>query len=314
MLVIKNTEHFRIEKPSVLTIGTFDGVHLGHQKLLNRLKELKQKSGFQTVILTFDPHPRKVLFPEQKNLKLLTTTEEKLKLMETYGIDVTVVYPFNRDFAGIDAESYVQDLLVKNLKVKHLVIGYDHKFGKDRGGDINTLKAYAQKYLYNVEEISVQDIDSISVSSSKIRLAVENGDIELANKYLGHRYFLTGTVVKGKQLGRTIGYPTANINIANADKLIPKIGVYWVEVEIENECLYGMLNIGKNPTTDTDDLTKIEVNLFNFERDVYGKKLKVNFLKRLRDEVKFNSLDALKTQLALDKENCLQLIEEITHA
>lgn len=314
MLIIKNTEHFRIEKPTILTIGTFDGVHLGHQKLLNRLKELKEKSGFQTVILTFDPHPRKVLFPEQKNLKLLTTTSEKLKLIETHGVDITVVYPFSAAFSKINAESYIQDLLVKSLKVKQLVIGYDHKFGKDRGGDIQTLRSYSQKYSYQVEEISAQDIDSIAVSSSKIRHALENGEIELANKYLGHAYFLSGKVIKAKQLGRTIGYPTANILLENSDKLIPKIGVYWVEVELDYERFDGMLNIGKNPTTDADDNIKIEVNLFNFDRDIYGKTIKIDILKWLRNEIKFNSLDELKIQLSKDKQECLKLIDKKTHA
>jgi riboflavin kinase/FMN adenylyltransferase len=310
VLTIKNTENFRIEKPTILTIGTFDGVHLGHQKILNRLKELKKKHQLNTVVLTFDPHPRKVLFPEQNDLKLITTTAEKLALLENYGIDIAVVYPFSKKFAQLDASVYIKDILVKSLKVKHLIIGYDHKFGKNREGNIISLKSFSSQFNYEVEEISAQDIESINISSSKIRHAIEKGDIELANKFLGHTYFLSGTVIKAKQLGRTIGFPTANISIEDEDKLIPAIGVYWVEVELENERFYGMLNVGKNPTTDFDDHTKIEVNMFNFNKDIYGSTLKVHFLKRLRDEVKFKNIDELKTQLATDKETCMKLIEQ----
>lgn len=311
MLTIQNTEHFRIEKPTILTIGTFDGVHLGHQKILKRLSELKAKHGLNTTILTFDPHPRKVIFPNQNDLKLITDTGEKLKLLEQHGVDITVVYPFSKQFAQMDAQAYIRDVLVRNLKVKHLIIGYDHKFGNNREGDINVLKSYAPKFGYEVEEISVQDINSISVSSSKIRHAIDKGDMELANTFLGHPFFMTGTVVKGKQLGNTIGYPTANIQVNDPNKLLPAIGVYFVEVVHENKPYYGMLNIGKNPTTDTDETIKIEVNIFNFDKTIYGNTLTVSFLTRLRNEVKFANLEELKKQLKLDKENCVKLIEEL---
>lgn len=315
MLTIKNTENFRIEKPSIVTIGTFDGVHLGHQKILKKLNELKQAHGLNIVVLTFDPHPRKVLFPAQTDLQLITTTEEKLSLLKTYGVDIAVVYPFSLKFAQMEATAYVKDILVKSLKVKHLAIGYDHKFGKNRDGNINTLRSYAQEFNYQVEEISAQDIDSINVSSSKIRHALAEGNVELAHKYLGHAFSLTGTVVTGKQLGRTIGYPTANIQIEEAEKLIPLSGVYFVSLLLGSEHYYGMLNIGKNPTTDTDDTIKIEVNIFNFKEEIYGRTLKIDFLKRLRDGIKFKNIDELKTQLGIDKETCLHLIEQLkTHA
>lgn len=312
MLTIRYTPDFRIEKPTILTIGTFDGVHFGHQQILKRLNELKQKHGLQTALLTFDPHPRKVLFPEQKDLKLLTPTDEKLQLLKQNGVDVTVVYPFNKDFAQLDASLYIDNILCKSLKVKHLIIGYDHKFGKNRDGDISTLKSFSTRSNYEVEEISAQDIDNINVSSSKIRHAIEKGDIDLANKYLGYKYFINGIVIKAKQLGRTIGYPTANIAINDTDKLIPAIGVYLVEATIENSKFYGMLNIGKNPTTDTDELIKIEVNLFNFDRDVYGSNIRVNFLLRIRDEKKFNGIEELKEQLGKDKATCMELIAKQT--
>lgn len=311
VLIVKNTEHFRIEKPTILTIGTFDGVHEGHQKLLTRLKDLKSKFGLNTVILTFSPHPRKVLFPEQKDLKLLTTTTEKLDLLEKFGVDVAVVYPFTKEFAQIDAEFYISEVLKKSLKVKHIIIGYDHKFGKNREGDINTLRAFSKKYDYTVEEISALDINSIAVSSSKIRQAIDNGNIKLANAFLGYPYSLSGKVVGGKQLGKTIGFPTANIKVEEEEKLIPKIGVYFVEIDFNGEKYYGMLNIGKNPTTDTDNLVKIEVNIFNFDKAIYDETLNIKFIEYLRDEIKFNSVEELTEQLKRDKKNCLDLIKQL---
>ncbi|MDZ4664294.1 MAG: bifunctional riboflavin kinase/FAD synthetase [Bacteroidota bacterium] len=312
MLAVRYTENFRIEKPCILTIGTFDGVHLGHQKILKKLNELKQRTGLNSVILTFDPHPRKVLFPEQKDLKLITTTDEKLALLDQNGIDITVVYPFSKAFAQMEAQAYIRDILMKSLKVKYLIIGYDHKFGKNRDGDIKTLQNYSKEFNYAVEEISVQDIDHINVSSSKIRQALEKGDVELANKYLGHEFFITGSVVKGKQLGRTLGYPTANLQTNDPDKMIPAIGVYLVRVQLNKEEFYGMLSIGKNPTTDTDELVKIEVNIFNFEKDIYHSNIRVSFMKRLRDEVKFETIELLKAQLKRDKENCIKLLDELS--
>jgi riboflavin kinase / FMN adenylyltransferase len=311
MLTVRYTENFRIEKPCILTIGTFDGVHLGHQKILKRLNEVKQKQGLNSTILTFDPHPRKVLFPEQKDLKLITTTDEKLALLEQNSIDITIVYPFSKAFAQMDPQAYIRDILIKSLRVKYLIIGYDHKFGKNRDGDIKTLKNYSKEFNYEVEEISVHDINHINVSSSKIREALNKGEIELANKYLGQEFFITALVVKGKQLGRTLGYPTANLEIDDEDKMIPAIGVYLVNVLIDHKEFYGMLSIGKNPTTDTDELVKIEVNIFNFDKDIYNNTVRVSFMKRLRDEVKFETIELLKTQLKHDKENCLKLIEEL---
>ncbi len=311
LITVRNTENFRIEKPCILTIGTFDGVHLGHQKILKKLNEIKRTTCLNSVILTFDPHPRKVLFPDQKDLKLITTTDEKLALLERHGVDVSVVYPFSRKFAQMDAHSYINDILVKSLKVKHLIIGYDHKFGNNRDGDINTLRKFAGEFGYEVEEISVQDIDSINVSSSKIRHALEKGDVELASKYLGYDFFMNGFVVKGKQLGRTLGYPTANLKIEDPDKMIPAIGIYFVSVAIDDDEYYGMLSIGKNPTTDTDGLVKVEVNIFDFDKDIYNKNISIAFIKRLRDEQKFEGLGALKDQLKRDKENCVKLIAEL---
>lgn len=310
MLTVEHTKNFRIEKPTIVTIGTFDGVHLGHQKILNRLVELKQDLGLSCTVLTFSPHPRKVLFPQQKDLKLLTLVEEKLELLKKYLVDVTVVYPFDIHFSQLDAEDYIKNILVKELNVKHLVIGYDHKFGKNREGDINTLKHFSTKYNFTVEEISAKDIDSINISSSKIRHAIEAGNVQLAKDYLGHHYSISGKVVKGKQLGNTIGYPTANVQIGDNDKLIPKIGVYFVIAMVNNRNYFGMMNIGTNPTV-TDDLSlKLEVNIFDFNEDIYNKCIKIKFVKRIRDEEKFNNLNELIQQLHLDKQSSLKLIEE----
>ncbi|MBA3664032.1 MAG: bifunctional riboflavin kinase/FAD synthetase [Bacteroidetes bacterium] len=311
MLIIRNTRHFRIEKPTILTIGTFDGVHLGHQKILSRLQQLKKKHGLNTVVLTFEPHPRKILFPHQTDLKLLTLIDEKLLLLENYGVDVAVVYPFDKEFSNIESREYIEHILLKSLKVKYLVIGYDHRFGKDRGGDIKVLKSYAKTFNYEVEEIDALDIDNISISSSKIRHAIDNGNIELANNYLGHRFFLNAVVVHGKKLGREIGYATANLKIESADKLIPKIGVYFVEVMVEAKTFYGMMNIGYNPTTDNDQNVKMEVHIFDFSENIYDKNVRINFLKYIRDEQKFNTLEELVSELHEDKKKCMVLIEEI---
>lgn len=308
MLVIQHTEHFRIESPTIVTIGTFDGIHLGHQKILARLNELKKQTGLKTVVLTFDPHPRKVLFPEQKDLKLLTGIDEKLELLKKYQVDVAVVYPFSKAFSQLTSEEYITHILKKSLHVKYLVIGYDHKFGLNRTGDIHTLRQYAADKSFEVEEISAKDIDSIAVSSSKIRKALEEGDVELAAEFLGYPYFMEATVVKGKQLGRTLGYPTANLMTHSVDKLIPARGVYFVAVNIGQTTYHGMMSIGLNPTTDSDLNTKLEVHVFEFNGDLYDQNLRVEFLKYLRPEKKFDSLEALKQALHEDQEKCYELL------
>ncbi len=289
---------------SIVTIGTFDGVHLGHQKIIKRLVELKQKQGGEIVLFTFDPHPRKVLFPEQKDLKLITTTQEKCEILKLFGVDYVLVYPFTKEFSKMQAQDYISDIIVKGLKTKTLVIGYDHRFGSNREGTIDTLKELSNIYNFEVEEIPAQEINQLNVSSTRIRKAIEEGDVQTANDFLGYSFFITGTVVKGKQLGRMIGYPTANIFIENADKLIPKIGVYAVNVIYKGITYQGMLNIGTNPTTDLDNKIKIEVNIFDFNQDIYGETLKIEFVKWIRNEEKFANLDELKQALAYDKIAC----------
>jgi len=289
---------------SIVTIGTFDGVHLGHQQIIKRLVELKKKQGGEIVLFTFAPHPRKVLFPEQSDLKLITTTQEKCELLQQFGVDHVLVYPFTKAFSQMQAQDYISDIIAKGLKTKTLVIGYDHRFGSNREGNIETLKQFASTHQFNVEEIPAQEINQLNISSTRIRKAIDEGDVKTANEFLGYSFFVTGTVIKGKQLGRTIGYPTANIFIEDTDKLIPKIGVYAVNVILDGITYKGMLNVGTNPTTDADTKIKIEVNIFDFDKDIYGETLKVEFVKWIRNEEKFANLDELKQALANDKIAC----------
>ena len=292
----------------IVTIGTFDGVHQGHRQIINRLNKAKKEVGGESFIFTFHPHPRQVLFPNQTDLKLLTLTNEKLDLLEQAGIDHVLVFPFTKEFSMQSAHSYIKDILVDAIGVKKLVIGYDHHFGKNREGNIETLKKYATEYNFEVEEIPAHEIDSINVSSSKIRKALEEGDIQTANTFLGYNYFISGKVIDGKKLGRTIGYPTANIHIENEAKLIPKIGVYAATAIVDGVQYKGMMNIGYNPTTDTDNKIKTELHIFNFDKNIYGCNLTLQIKARLRDEEKFASLNELTKQLHADKEHALSVL------
>ena len=304
MFIYKSISDIPILKHAIVTIGTFDGVHLGHQKIISRLLELKKQQGGETLLFTFEPHPRKVLFPEQKDLKLLTNTAEKCELLKQFGIDHLLVFPFTKEFSHMQAETYIEEIISKGLQTKTLVIGYDHHFGSNREGNINLLKEVCAHYQFSIEEIPVQEINQLNVSSSRIRKALGEGDIEIANSYLGYSFFIKGEVIKGKQLGRTIGYPTANIKLDDADKLIPKIGVYAANIIIKEKRYKGMLNVGINPTTDADNNIKVEVNIFGFNEEIYGETIKLEFVKRIRNEQKFANLDELKQQLAKDKIEC----------
>lgn len=311
MLVVRNSPDFRLEVPTVVTIGTFDGVHLGHQKILNRLAEIKAQNGLRTLVLTFDPHPRKVLFPDQKDLKLLTSIPERLERLRQMAVDVTVVYPFNQAFAETDSAFYIEKVLLQQLQVKYLVIGHDHRFGRNRSGNFAILQDYANRGHFQLEEIPAQDLDHIAISSSKIRKALEEGNLEQANRFLGHPFFITALVVKGKQLGRQLGYPTANLMTEDPEKIIPANGVYFVEVLLKSARHYGMMSIGVNPTTDQDQRVKLEVHIFDFEGDLYNQHLTVKFLKHLRQEARFNSLQELQAQLKRDEETCLNVMAEL---
>ena len=292
----------------VVTIGTFDGVHQGHRQIIHRLNKAKHEIGGESFIFTFHPHPRQVLFPDQTDLKLLTLTTEKLTLLEDAGIDHVLVYPFTKEFSQLSAQAYVKDILVDAIGVKKLIIGYDHRFGNKREGTIETLRKYALDYHFSVEEIPAHEIDHINVSSTKIRKALEEGDVQTANNFLGYNYFISGKVVDGKKLGRTIGYPTANIHIEDPAKLVPKIGVYAATVLVEGVLYKGMMNIGYNPTTDSDNKIKTELHIFNFDSNIYGCNLTLQIKARLRDEEKFASVNELKKQLDADKEHALSVL------
>ena len=308
MRIFHNISETSNLKDTIVTIGTFDGVHLGHQKILKKLVELKNKNGGETLLFTFDPHPRKVLFPEQRDLKLITTTQEKCELLKQFGIDNVLVFPFTIEFSKMSAEDYISNIISETLKTKTLVIGYDHRFGSNREGNIETLKQVSSDYNFDLIEIPAQEINQLNISSTRIRKAIEEGEIEVANSFLGYSFFMSGMVIKGKQLGRTIGYPTANIELLDLDKIKPKTGVYAVNIIIDQIYFRGMLNVGYNPTTDSDRIQKIEVNIFDFNKDIYGKIIKIEFIKHLRNEVKFANLDELKEQLAKDKIACEKIV------
>lgn len=295
-------------KHTAVTTGTFDGVHLGHKTIIDKLISVAKQIEGESVLLTFYPHPRMVLFPDDHQIRLLNTQSEKEQLLESCGIDHLVVINFTKEFSRLSSLEFVRNILANKLKAKKLVIGYDHHFGRNREGSFAHLLEFGSLYGFEVEEIPAKDIDEVAVSSSKIRKAIEAGDIDTANKYLGYAYSFTGKVIKGKQLGRTIGYPTANIAITDPYKLIPAIGVYAVKVMFAKQTYEGMLSIGKNPTVSNQNILSIEVNIFDFNADIYNKEITVFIYKKMRDEEKYGSLDELKAQLAVDKQNALNFL------
>lgn len=309
MNVYYGIQEFRKLSFAVVTSGTFDGVHLGHQKILSRLKEVCATIGGESVLITFHPHPRMVI-QGAKDLQLLTTIEEKITLLEANGVQHLLIIPFNREFSELSSEEFIHKILIDTIGTKKLVIGYDHRFGKNREGGFDYLQTNAQRYGFEIEEIPRQDLDHVTVSSSKIRKSLLEGDVHLADEFLGRPYSLTGTIVKGKQLGRTIGYPTANIQIPEEYKLVPANGVYAVQVLYQGQSYGGMLNIGTRPTVDGTFRT-IEVNIFEFDKEIYGEKLTVQFVQKIRNEQKFNGITELKAQLVVDKIVALDILRSI---
>jgi riboflavin kinase/FMN adenylyltransferase len=295
-------------KNVVFTQGTFDGVHIGHQELLNKLKAETEKINGESLVLTFWPHPRLFLFPDDQELKLLQTLDEKLDVLAACGVDNVLVLKFDKNLSHIYPEDYIKDILVSQLNVKVAIVGYDHRFGRNREGDIQLLKKFESVYDYKVLEIPAEDINEITVSSTKIRKALNEGDIETANSYLGHPYSFKGLVVKGMQLGRKLGYPTANIEIDYPHKLIPANGVYVVKCLVKGQWVGGMMNIGNNPTIEGKKFS-IEVHLFDFETDIYGETLVVSMVSRLRDEKKFDSLEELSLFLQIDEKNAIERLK-----
>lgn len=307
MITVRNISKYKEEYPTVITIGTFDGVHIGHLKILNKIINHAKSTALKSSVLTFFPHPRMVL-QKDTNIKLLNTIDEKITILEKLGLDVLIIHPFTREFSRLTATEFVRDILVNTLNIKKVIIGYDHRFGRNRTANISDLITFGSTYNFTVDEIPAQEIDDVSVSSTKIRKALEDGDIETANSYLGYEYMLTGTIIKGKGIGKQLGYPTANLAIAEDYKLIPKNGAYVVNSSIADKTIYGMMNIGYNPTVNGTEKS-IEINFFDFEADLYDQKIQINILVRLRDEHKFESIEALKAQLAKDKEKSIEFIQ-----
>lgn len=307
MKIYEGLDGFQPVSNAVVTSGTFDGVHLGHQKIIQRIREIARAVQGETVLITFWPHPRLVLYPTEHHLRLLSTFEEKANLLRQFGIDHLVTIPFTQEFSQLTSREFIEKVLVEKIQTKKLVIGYDHRFGKNREGSFEYLQEHCGEFGFDLEEISRQDVDDIGVSSTKIRKALESGDIKTANNYLGRSYELNGLVVKGQQIGRSIGFPTANIHIPNDYKLIPHDGVYAVEAKVDGQLYKAMLNIGNRPTVDGSKKT-VEAHLFDFQGDLYNKLITVYFREFIREERKFESLEALKNQLIRDQKTAKSIL------
>lgn len=306
MKVVSATDRSIPQTPSVVTIGTFDGVHIGHQKIIKKLTKKASKENLISVVLTFFPHPRMVL-QQNPNIELLNTIAERKEILSALELDFIYIKEFTKEFSELSARDFVKTVLVDTLHAKYVIIGYDHQFGKDRSANIDDLRKFGAEFGFQVEEISAQDVEEVAVSSTKIRTALKTGDITTANSYLGYSYYINGTVVRGKGFGKKMEFPTANIHVPDAYKLIPKDGVYVVSSMYQDQVIYGMMNIGNNPTFDADKKT-IEAHFFDFNEDLYGQDLKIMFLDRLRHEHKFESVEALIEQLRRDRTKAQQFI------
>ncbi len=307
MKVFNNVNNFKTSQPTVVTIGTFDGVHIGHRKIINRLLEASKK-GFSSTLLTFFPHPRMVL-QQSKDLKLIHTIKERQEELALTGLENLVIHPFTKEFSRLTARAYVEEILVKGLQAKKVIIGYDHRFGRNRTADISDLYKFGNEFGFEVEEISKQDIEEVAVSSTKIRNAILVGEIDLANQYMNAEFSLEGEVVKGKGLGKDFGFATANLKIKEDYKIIPARGVYVVKGEINGKLYYGMMNIGVNPTLG-ENKQSLEVHFFDFNQDIYGEKIKVSLLKKIRNEEKFDGVDELIQAMKKDQEFALNFIND----
>lgn len=309
MKLYHSANTYENKTPSVVTIGTFDGVHIGHKKIIDRLVENAQNNNLKSVILTFFPHPRMVL-QQDSDIKLINTIDERIQILEKTGLDSLVIHPFTKEFSRLTAGDYVQQMLIDCLNVRHVIIGYDHRFGRNRNSNITDLASYGIQNDFTVEEISKQDIEDVAVSSTKIRQALLDGDIIKANKYLGYDFMLTGKVIRGKELGRKLNYPTANLHIEEDYKLIPKNGVYIVKSLIQGKTYFGMMNIGVNPTVNGTSRS-IETHFFDTSFNLYEKKIQFKMLKRIRDEKKFGSIEELKMAMQQDEEFSREYINSL---
>ena len=311
MKIFHSINDFRSSKKTILTLGTFDGVHIGHRKILERITQNTENGNYESLVLTFFPHPRMVLQGESE-VKLLNTLSEKIDLLEKIGVQNLVIHPFDITFSRLTAEEFVKTVLIDQFDIKKIIIGYDHRFGRNRTANIDDLIAFGKQHDFEVEQISVQEIDAVSISSTKIRNALMEGNMTLANEYLGYEYFLTGTIVRGKQLGRTIDFPTANLQMEENYKLIPRNGVYVVKSTINQKTVFGMMNIGLNPTVAGENLA-IEIHFFDFDEELYNQKISVSLLEYLRPEQKFESVVFLKQQLEKDRNTSLAYINKLKH-
>ena len=305
MRVFKGLDNLPPFKNPVLTIGTFDGVHLGHAKIIERLRKKAIEVDGESIIITFDPHPRFVVAPNSTPIELLSTSQEKIKALQVLYVDNVVIVPFTKAFSDISAEAYIRDFIVSNFHPHTIIIGYDHHFGKNRQGNYQLLESVKATYGFQLEEISVQEIEHIAVSSTKIRAALHIGDIKKANELAGKYYTLEGVVIHGEKRGRLIGFPTANVHVGDAHKLIPANGVYAVKAYLKETVYKAMLNIGVRPTVSSSNHRSIEVNIIDFDQDIYDETLRIEFVDKLRDEIKFNGIDELIAQLTIDKQDAL---------
>lgn len=308
-MIRENLKDYNSTKPSVITIGTFDGVHIGHKKIINQLTSISSKNNLISILLSFFPHPKMVL-QNDKELKLINTIQEKEGLLNSLNLDYLIIKEFTKEFSRLSALEFVRDILVNKLNAKHIIIGYDHHFGRNRTANIEQLKEFGELYDFKVTEILAQDIDDIAISSTKIRKSLINGEITLANKFLGYNFFFSGNVVHGNNIGKTISFPTANIKIDAPYKLVPKNGVYIVKTIIDNQNTFGMMNIGYNPTFNGKQKS-IEIHFINFNKNIYDKTLTIEMILRIRNEIKFNSVDDLKKQLEQDKLSTLNYIKSL---
>ncbi|NBS18850.1 MAG: bifunctional riboflavin kinase/FAD synthetase [Flavobacteriia bacterium] len=306
MEVVHKLSDFHPHQKTILTIGTFDGVHVGHQKIIRNLVEQAEKEKLLSVVLTFFPHPRQVL-QKDTQLKMIDTMEEKIKLLEQWGVAVLIILPFTMAFSRMTAVAFTQELLVGRLNISKIIIGYDHRFGRNRKASVADLKQFGEDYDFTVEEIPAQDIASIAVSSTKIRDAIADGEIQKANLYLNRPFSLVGCVISGDRIGRKIGFPTANLKIEEDYKLLPKHGVYLVRSNLQGQAYFGMMNVGNRPTV-SGKKTQIETHFFEFQGDLYEKSIQIDLLEKIRDEQKFDTLEALGQQIQQDKNNCLALL------
>ena len=308
MRIFDNLKSYSSEEQSVLTIGTFDGIHIGHNKILKKLVEESEKNKLSSLIMTFFPHPRMIL-QKSNEIKMIDTIDEKIHLLEKMGIDNLIIHPFDDNFSKIRAKEFVEDILVKKLKIKQIIVGYDHRFGKDREASVEDLKKFGLDYMFHVNEIPAQEIDSITISSTKIREAILTGEIQKCNEFLGRNFMLTGKVVYGEGLGKKMNFPTANIEIKENYKIIPKNGVYLIKTFMNSNIYFGMMNIGVRPTIGGKNKS-LEIHFFNFKDDIYNKTISIEIMSKIRDEEKFSSIDKLKIQLKKDEEFCLKIINK----